>query len=444
MINWLQVREEGTGYLRDLLKVNTTNPPGNETAGCEFLAGVLSANGIESSIYESQPGRGNLVARLKGTGQGQPLLLMVHIDVVPAEPDQWKHPPFGGVIDDGYLYGRGALDTKELAAMELMVLLLCKREGVPLKRDIIFMANADEEAGGHNGAGYMVKNHPDLIRAEFAINEGGGFGSEILGKRVFTVQTGEKGTARFTLRARGRPGHASVPHRDNAVLKLATGVQKLGEASLPAHLVKTTQLYMEGLANALGGKAATALRGVLESRNGLNNLERIPLDEGMRATLYAMLHNTVTPTVLNAGSKINVIPSVAEARVDARILPGQTQESFFKELRPFIPEGLEVEFHERVTLGIESDPASPFFDKIHEVMKRHEPDGYLIPELVVGATDARHVTKLGTKVYGFCPMFDQPSEMERVHGHNERISLDNIEFGTHILYDVVSEFASAG
>ncbi|MGB8646661.1 MAG: M20/M25/M40 family metallo-hydrolase [Anaerolineae bacterium] len=443
MITWPQVRGEGVTYLRDLLRINTTNPPGNETAGCEFLAGVLQANGIESQILESQPGRGNLVARLKGDGRAAPLLLMVHIDVVPAEPDQWKYPPFGGEIADGYLYGRGALDTKELAAMELMVMLLLKREGVPLARDVILMANADEEAGGRHGAGWMVAHHPDLIRAEYAINEGGGFGSEILGKRVFTVQTGEKGTARFILRARGRPGHASVPHRDNAVLKLAVGIQRLGEANLPAHLVSTTRLYIEGLAETLGGKAATALRGLLESKNGLNSLDKLPLDEGMRSSLYAMLHNTVTPTVLQAGSKINVIPSVAEARVDARILPGQTKETFLNELRAVLPDGLEVEFHEPVTLGIESDPASPFYDKIHEVMKRHEPDAALVPELVVGATDARHVTKLGTKVYGFCPMFDQPSEMERVHGHNERVSLANIEFGAHILYDLISEFARA-
>jgi acetylornithine deacetylase/succinyl-diaminopimelate desuccinylase-like protein len=156
-----------------------------------------------------------------------------------------------------------------------------------------------------------------------------------------------------------------------------------------------------------------------------------------------MLHNTITPTVLHAGSKINVIPSVAEARFDARLLPGQTQESFLQELEPYLPDGLELEFHEKVTHGIEADPESPFYDVIKRVMKRHEPDAAVVPELVVGATDARHVTKLGTKVYGFCPMFDRPSEMERVHGHDERVSLANVEFGTHVLYDVVSEFAQS-
>jgi acetylornithine deacetylase/succinyl-diaminopimelate desuccinylase-like protein len=444
MTNWSQACDEGVGYLRDLLKINTTNPPGNETAACEFLAGILKNEGIDSTILESQPGRGNLVARLKGYGRAAPLLLMVHLDVVPTEPENWSHPPFGGESADGYLYGRGALDTKELAAMELMVMLLLKRNAAPLARDVIFMANADEEAGGHLGAGWMVKQHPDLIRAEYALNEGGGFGSEILGKRVFTVQTGEKGTARFTLRARGKPGHGSIPHRDNALLKLAVGLQKLGAAQLPMHIVPTARLHIEGLAQAVGGKTGASLRTLLDQRNGGSSLERLPLDEGMRAMLYAMLHNTATPTGLHAGGKINVIPSLAEARVDARILPGQTKESFLRELRVVLDNSYEIDFHENVTLGLEADPQSPLYDTIKRVMKRHQPAAAVIPDLVVGATDARHVTRLGTKVYGFCPMFDQPSEMERVHGHDERVSLENVGFGTRVLYEVVSEFAANG
>src|SRR5918912_2908023 len=160
MLNQLQIRDEAVGHLRELLKINTVNPPGNELPACEYLAGVLALEGIDSTIIESQPGRGNLVARLKGDGRAAPLLLMVHVDVVPAEPESWTHPPFAGEIADGYIYGRGALDTKDLAAHELMVMLLLKRHAVPLARDVIWMVNADEEAGGHLGAGWMVKHHP--------------------------------------------------------------------------------------------------------------------------------------------------------------------------------------------------------------------------------------------------------------------------------------------
>jgi acetylornithine deacetylase/succinyl-diaminopimelate desuccinylase-like protein len=366
---------------------------------------------------------------------------MAHLDVVPVEPARWKQDPFGGEIRDGFLYGRGALDTKDLVAMELAVCLWLKRNHVPLARDVIFMANADEEVGGHLGAAWMVREHADLIRAEYAINEGGGFGTTVLGKRIYTVQTGEKGTARFTLRAFGRPGHASIPQRDNAVLKLARGLDALGSATFPLHVSVTARNYMIGLANALGGQAAAGLRQLAEGKNGKRALEQLPLDEGMRGLLYAMLHNTATPTKLNAGSKINVIPSVAEAQVDGRLVPGQTAETFLLELRAVLGNEYEIEFHQPTTCGIEADPQSPLYELLLRTLKQNDPAAIVLPDLVVGATDARHVTKLGTKVYGFCPMFDDAAEMERVHGDDERIRLDNVGFGTRVLYQVVSEFA---
>ncbi len=440
-MNWSALREQAIGYLGDLIRINTVNPPGNEIGACEYLARVLASENIDAQILEAAPGRGNIVARLRGDGRAAPLLLMAHLDVVPVESARWKTDPFGGEIRDGFLYGRGALDTKDLVAMELAVLLQLKRNQVPLARDVIFMANADEEAGGHFGAGWMVREHADLIRAEYAINEGGGFGSDVFGKRIYSVQTAEKGTARFTLRAYGRPGHASIPQRDSAVLKLARGLDKLGSATFPLHFCMTTRNYIEGLGKALGGHVGASLRSVLDEKNGKRALEQLPLDEGMRGTLYAMLHNTATPTKLNAGNKINVIPSVAEAQVDARLVPGQTAETFFQELRAVLGDEYEIEFHQPTTRGIEADPQSPLYDTMLRALKHQDPAAIVLPDLVVGATDARHVTKLGTKVYGFCPMFDDASEMERVHGDDERIRLENVGFGTRVLYQVVSEFA---
>ncbi len=440
-MNWEILGDEAVGYLRHLLCLETVNPPGNEIIACQYLADVLARDGIESTIVETAPTRGNLVARLKGNGRAEPLLLMVHLDVVPVERARWKHDPFGGEIENGFVYGRGALDTKELAAMELVVLLWLKRNNVPLARDVIFMANADEEAGGTFGAKWMVENRPDLIRAEYAINEGGGFGTPILGKRIYGIQTGEKGTARFSLRAHGKPGHASVPQSDNAVLKLARGLDKLGSASFPLHVTQTARNYVEGLSKAIGGLAGVSLRALLEPKNNPRAFEQLPLDEGMKGLLYAMFHNTATPTKLNAGSKINVIPSVAEAQVDARLVPGQTPETFWRELRAVLDDSYEIEFHQPTMTGIEADPQSPLYDTMVRALQRHDSDAIVLPDLVVGATDARHVTRLGTKVYGFCPMFDSASEMERVHGDDERISLKNVAFGTRVLYEVVSEFA---
>lgn len=443
--NWDAARDEATRYLQDLVRIDTTNPPGNEIEAAKYLATVLKREGIEPTILESAPGRGNIVARLKGDGRAAPLLLMVHLDVVPAEANKWTHPPFGGEIADGFLWGRGTLDTKELAAMELMVLLLLKRDAArkPLARDVIFMANADEEAGGRMGAGWMVREHPDLIRAEYAINEGGGFGIDLLGQRFFTCQVAEKGTARFAMRTRGRPGHGSQPHRDNSVLKLADAIQKIGAAEFPHHATATVKLFFEGVAAKLGKPYDKELLTLLDAKKYRAATERLPLEEGLKTMIYAMLHNTVTPTMLSAGTKVNVIPSVAEAKCDARLLPGQTSHDLLHELRGVIGNDVEIEFMDD-TPALESDYQTPLFDTISRVMARHEPKAPVLPYLVVGATDARHVRKLGTKVYGFCPMLAPTSELNRVHGHDERISIDSLAFGTRVLYEVVSEFCAAG
>jgi acetylornithine deacetylase/succinyl-diaminopimelate desuccinylase-like protein len=441
--NWKSVREEATHHLQELIRIDTTNPPGNEIKAADYLASVFKREGIEPTVLESAPGRGNIVARLKGDGRAEPLLLMSHLDVVPVEADKWQHPPFGGDIADGFMWGRGTLDTKELGAMELMVMLLLKRQNTPLARDIIFMANADEEAGGNLGAGWMVKQHPDHIRAEYAINEGGGFVVDLLGHRFFTCQTGEKGTARFTMRARGRPGHASQPHPDNSVLKLADAIQKIGAAreAFPVHPTATVRQFFEGVAATLGKPYGSELLNLLDPKKYNAVMNRLPIDDSMRSMIYAMLHNTVTPTILNAGSKINVIPSVAEAQCDARLIPGQTEGNLLHELRTIVGENVEIEFVGS-RLGRESDYSTPLFDTISRVMAQHEPNAPVLPYLVVGATDARHVANLDTMVYGFCPMIAPSAELDRVHGHNERISLDNLEFGTHVLYEIVSEFAA--
>jgi acetylornithine deacetylase/succinyl-diaminopimelate desuccinylase-like protein len=439
--NWDAIRAETTRYLQDLIRIDTSNPPGHETPAAEYLAGVLKREGIEPTVLQAAPGRGNLVARLKGDGRAAPLLLMAHLDVVPVEADQWTHPPFGAESADGFLWGRGALDVKDLAAMELMTLLILKRAGKPLARDVIFMANADEETGGKLGAGWMVKEHPDLIRAEYALNEGGGFGLDILGRRVFTCQIGEKGTARFALRARGRSGHGSQPHPDNAILKLADALQRIGAAELPLHATKTTRLFLEGVAANVDQRYHADMLALLDAKKYNAAIKRLPLDDGLRSMFYAMLHNTITPTMLHAGSKINVIPSVAEAKCDARLLPGQTPPDLERELRAVVGDTVAIEFIDN-NLGREGDHPTRLFETIARVMARHEPRSPVLPYLVVGATDARHVGRLGTRVYGFCPMIAPTAELDRIHGHDERISIDNLLFGTRVLHEIVSEFAA--
>jgi acetylornithine deacetylase/succinyl-diaminopimelate desuccinylase-like protein len=435
-----QIEAEAIELLRGLLRFDTSNPPGNEIVAVKYLADILKREGIESQIFESTPPRGNLVARLKGDGSQQPFILMGHVDVVPVEADKWEHPPFGAELHDGYIYARGALDMKNTVAIELLAFILLKRMGVKLKRDVIFMANADEEAGGIYGARWMVEQHPNLIRAEYGLNEGGGGVIEIQGQQFITCQTGEKGNSRFRIRTRGTPGHGSQPHKDNAILHLSDALVSLGEARLPIHVTATARTFIEIIAQQLGPDGEPWL-GLLDEQTFWDTLNALPIESGMKRGLIAMFTNTAVPTILSAGQKSNVIPSVAEAQVDSRKLPGSSNESFLLELRKFLPPSVEIEFVGDMP-GIEAKPDSPLFEKIKEVMARYVPGALVVPNLVVGGTDARHQVQLGTQVYGFSPSRATPNDHERVHGHNERIPVSDVLFGVKATYEIVAEFCS--
>jgi acetylornithine deacetylase/succinyl-diaminopimelate desuccinylase-like protein len=426
-----------TRLLQDLLRFDSTNPPGNETPCIDFIARTLASEGIDSTVIESAPGRGNLVARLKGDGSLPPILLFGHVDVVPAEADKWQRPPFSGDLHDGIIWGRGATDMKQMVAMEMTTLLQLKREGANLKRDVIFMANADEETGGLMGAGFMVQNHPDLIRAEYALTEGGASSIELEGRSFFVCSTGEKGSARFTLRGRGRPGHASQPHMENAILPLAIALQRIIETPLPLHLTRTTRAHVEALASGVSSGTAEMLRALLDAETHADAMAELPLAEPVKRRLNAIFRNTATPTILQAGSKINVIPAEAIAQVDCRVLPGATPESIAAEVRAVVGDRVEVEFG-RFNPGQESDPASPLFETIKQCVGARVPGSMVVPGLIAGGTDARHVNKLGIKTYGFIPArYEGPSMTGLAHAHDERISVANLMFGTQVIYDVV-------
>jgi acetylornithine deacetylase/succinyl-diaminopimelate desuccinylase-like protein len=426
-----------TRLLQDLLRFDSTNPPGNETPCIDFIARTLASEGIDSTVIESAPGRGNLVARLKGDGSLPPILLFGHVDVVPAEADKWQRPPFSGDLHDGIIWGRGATDMKQMVAMEMTTLLQLKREGANLKRDVIFMANADEETGGLMGAGFMVQNHPDLIRAEYALTEGGASSIELEGRSFFVCSTGEKGSARFTLRGRGRPGHASQPHMENAILPLAIALQRIIETPLPLHLTRTTRAHVEALASGVSSGTAEMLRALLDAETHADAMAELPLAEPVKRRLNAIFRNTATPTILQAGSKINVIPAEAIAQVDCRVLPGATPESIAAEVRAVVGDRVEVEFG-RFNPGQESDPASPLFETIKQCVGARVLGSMVVPGLIAGGTDARHVNKLGIKTYGFIPArYEGPSMTGLAHAHDERISVANLMFGTQVIYDVV-------
>ncbi len=434
------IREEATCILQDLIRFDTTNPPGNELQCVEYLAAALKRDGIEPIVLESAPRRGNVVARLRGDGSLPPFLLMGHVDVVPAEAEHWLHAPFSGELSEGIIWGRGATDMKQMVTMELMTLLLLKRGNVPLKRDVIFTATADEEVGGKYGAGFLVKRHPDLIRAEYAINEGGATCIELEGKSFFVCSTAEKGTARFTLRGHGQPGHGAQPHQQNAILPLARALVNLIETPLPLRICKTSRLHVEAIARGVDPELAQAFRELLDSATHDAALAALPLAEPVKRRLSASLRNTATPTILRAGGKINVIPAEAECEVDCRVLPGTTPESLEREVRAVVGDEIEIDFAPFYP-ALESDPESPLFETIKRVIGEHAPGSGLVPGLITGGTDAKRVSPLGIKVYGFVPIrYEGPAMTGLAHGHNERVSIANLEFGTRVLFDVVKRF----
>ncbi len=442
-IDWAAVGGELVTHLRNILRIDTRNPPGNETPAAEYLRAVLQKEGIAGEIVGPSPARGTLVARLQGDGSAPPLLLMSHTDVVAVEPEKWTHDPFGAEIDDGYIYARGALDMKDMVAMELLTMLLLKRVALPLARNVIFMAAADEELGGSQGAGWVVDHRPELIQAEYALNEGGGSGFEINGQRYYTVDTAEKGIARFRLRTRGRPGHGSVPHQDNAVIKLAEALAKLRDTQPPVHFTASARGFITGIASSQPPDVAELFRAIVASEATADAaIDALSIEEHIKEQLHAIIRNTISPTMLKAGSQINVIPSQAEALLDGRILPGWTPEMFLEELRAIFGEEIDIEFVQTAP-PLEADPESPLFEIIKAVLHEHAPEATVVPILLTGATDAKHVGRLGTKVYGFAPQFyiSGSDDEKRIHGHDERVNIRSVQWGLRVLYEVVALFA---
>jgi acetylornithine deacetylase/succinyl-diaminopimelate desuccinylase-like protein len=433
--------------LRDLVRIDTTNPPGNETLAARYLQDRLASEGIESQLVEPAPGRGNVIARLTGpsTIAGEGLLLLSHLDVVNAEPDQWQVPPFSGEIADGAIWGRGTLDTKNLTAAETAITIWLRRLGVELRREVILAATADEESGGGYGVRWLAENRLDLVRASAAINEGGGIGAALAGQIAYLVQTAEKAPCPVTVTARGVPGHASTPMDDNAVVTLSRALVAIGSRRLPVHITGTYRGFVDGLGSLLGGIRGVLAQQLLNPSLVDSIIERVAGDDPRRAAgMRAMIRNTATPTMVNAGYRINVIPGQAQAQLDCRVLPGSGSEELLSELRAVLRDAGLADKVE-VSAGQLSVPTaeSPFDHELVGHMRaaigRHADGAKVVPFLVPGATDGRFLRPHGIPVYGFMPLL--PSEKaEGVHGHNERLSLDSLRFAVKVLWDVISAY----
>jgi len=442
-IDWEHVADEALGHLQALLRIDTTNPPGNERQAADYLAEVLAAEGYSPVVLESAPGRGNVVARCHGSDESSPLLLLSHLDVVPVEPEHWDHDPFGGEVIDGTVWGRGALDMKSIVVMQLMTMLLLKRRGNPLERDVVFAATADEEEGGRYGAGFLVDHHLDLIHAGHALSEFGGFSVDLAGRRFYLCQVAEKGVCWIRMRARGRPGHGSMPEGETAVVKLAAAVTKLGRTSLPFHRTGPTEEMIGAFARGLGGIRGGALRLLLNPTLSPVLLRLFVRDRFLASLIHVLLHNTVSPTVLHAGSKTNVVPSVAQAELDGRVLPGQDLSSLLAELQGVVGPGYEFD-PIQVSLPTATSSRTPLFAAMAQGLLRHDPQATIVPMMMPGATDAKHLARAGIPCYGFSPMRLPPAIdfMGMIHGHNERIPVETLAFGVRVLYEVTEDYCA--
>jgi acetylornithine deacetylase/succinyl-diaminopimelate desuccinylase-like protein len=432
---WPAVEKEASDLLSRYVQIDTTNPTGNEIVAANFWREVLAREGIEAQVFESQPGRGVVYARLKGSGEKKALILLHHMDVVPAVKADWSVDPFAGEIKDGYVHGRGAIDCKGVAVVQFMALALLKRAGVPLTRDIIFLGTADEEVGGRLGAGWFLEQHADLVAdAEFLLTEGGNIRIQE-GQRSYNVDIAEKAPCWIQLEAKGQAGHGSVPLRETAVTRLVRALEKIRNHETNIKVVPAVQSYFTALAAREDSTKAAHFR----------NLEKALADpaflkEFTANPLYnALVRNTISPTVLEGSNKTNVIPAHARAQLDCRLLPGEDPQQFVTSLEKLVDDP-EVRFSILLNFPpLASEAETELFRAIRSVAERRDPQALVVPAVLSGFTDSHYFRRKGIVSYGFTGLAIEEAESRRVHGTDERLSLTSLREGVQVLRDVVVE-----
>jgi acetylornithine deacetylase/succinyl-diaminopimelate desuccinylase-like protein len=423
--------------LQELIRFDTTNPPGNEAACIDFLRAQLAETGCETQTYEQEPGRPNLVCRLPG-GDAPPLLLQGHVDVVTTALQHWQHPPFAGVLEDGYIWGRGALDMKAGVAMLVHAFLRAKRENVQLPGDLVLLVLSDEEAGGNVGARFLVQEHPELFEGmRYALGEFGGFTLHTGGKRFYPIQVAEKQICWLKATVRGPGGHGAMVHRGGTVARLGRFLNDLDKKRMPVHVTPVVRDTVEAIAAELPRHQAMIMRSLLKPRLTDGALRLL----GARSAQFEpMLRNTVNATIVRGGAKINVVPSEIELELDGRALPGFSPEQLVAELHDLAGDDIEVEVV-RHDAGA-AVPDLGLFETLAGVIRELDPEGIPVPLLQIGVTDGRFFSQVGIQTYGFLPMrlaegFDFA---KLIHAADERIPVDGLEFGAEAIWRAIQRF----
>jgi acetylornithine deacetylase/succinyl-diaminopimelate desuccinylase-like protein len=441
--DWSEVETESIANLVALIKLDTSQPEGNEIIAAKYLQQVLSQEGIAATIYESAPGRASIVARLQGSGEKEPLLLLGHLDVVTVERENWTLDPFSGIVADGKIFGRGSADDKNVVAGALEIFMLLKRLNVSLNRDVIFLGVADEEGGGGLGITYMVENHLAEIQAEFAINEGGSVYIDPATQEYirFNIGTAEKTPRRARLIAKGRAGHGSVPTKDNPIGILSRAVARIFDTPLPMQLNETTRTFFERLASNSPEREAKIYRAMLQPDPSPEMQDRL---RELNPSYYSMIRTSVVPTIFKGGYQRNVIPSEAEVTLDIRALPGEDPDKLFATLADIagestiqiIPMQVDRPAHSPSSLQTE------LFHTFEAVLGERHPNAIILPSMSTGASDSAQLRAAGIPTYGLVAgsILGEPTG---VHGNDEFLRVDAYMEYIRILWEVVTRIAVA-
>jgi acetylornithine deacetylase/succinyl-diaminopimelate desuccinylase-like protein len=420
-MDWKAIEREATDLLSEYIRLDTTNPPGNERKAIEFLGRFLKKEGLPAVILGADSERLNLVSRISSGRDPRGLMLLHHCDVVGADPREWTMPPFGGIIRDGYLYGRGALDMKGMGIMELMAFALAKREKLPLRKDLVLVVCCDEETGSRQGAEYLTKNHPLELAAAWVLNEGG-TGWKMGDREWILLGFGEKGPLWLQLAVEGKAGHGSIPQSQNSCELLVEGLSALKAAKRPLRVLPEMQTLLRNL--GLEGVNPEALAG--------HPLLQVP-------HLRAMFQETLSVTMLKAGFKPNVIPARAQATLDIRFLPDRSAEEVVSEIRQNLPGGpFSLEVIQSIEASL-SPVESDFFQCLKETAEQFFPQALFLPGIFPGFTDSRSFRRLGMTCYGWIPAMLEAEDIGRIHGVDERIRIRDLVTGIRVIFEIVQK-----
>jgi acetylornithine deacetylase/succinyl-diaminopimelate desuccinylase-like protein len=443
--DWEAADAETIARLQTIIRFETTNPPGNELPLAVYLEGALREHGIDTQLLQTTTKRAQVIGRIRGDGSKRPVILLAHMDVVGVERESWTHDPFGGEISDGYLYGRGAIDDKGMLSVNLMTMLLLKRSlddsAEKLSRDVVFIATSDEEAGGEWGMGWLVANHPEVLDAEFAINEGGRTRVIEGGRAYLAVQAAEKISHVVTVTAHGSAGHAAIPLPDNPIFRLGGALDQLSRYREPVMLTDITRQFFARLAeiwpNAEEKNAMLDLVAgdAKQAQEGAGILSRI-------AVFNAVLRNGISPTVIHGGKQFNVIPDTVVATLNVRTMPGQSIDEVVQRMGAVVTQsGITIEVTHRGEEAPASDPHSAMFAAISAAAHELDPMIPVVPYLSTGVTDSARLRRLGVKAYGILPFPMRQSDEERMHGNDERVPLESLRFGLRLVFGAISRIA---